>query len=300
MSLLAYIIMWINVPLNAAGKFLLAPIALLPGWLSNTIIAAITGVILLMVFKHTSNQKAIGRIKDAIKADMLTLKLFKDSFLVTLQAQGRLFKGAFLLLCYSVVPLLVMIVPVSLLLGQMGLWYQAMPLNLGEEAVVTMKLNEDKMKLTPDTEKQGPNIVELDNQKLYWPQVSIGPSAAAEVIVGPVRSFSTKEICWKIKARENGYHHIVFHVDRQKIEKQLAIGDGFMRVSTQRPGWHWADVLLNPAEKPFRPDSLVQSISIDYPERHSWTSGTNWWLIYFFIASMVLALFFKPFLKVKI
>jgi hypothetical protein len=73
-----------------------------------------------------------------------------------------------------------------------------------------------------------------------------------------------------------------------------------MRASTQRPGGHWIDILLNPAEKPFRPDSAVQSIGIDYPERLSWTSGTNWWLIYFFIASMVFALFFNPFLKVKI
>ena len=37
--------------------------------------------------------------------------------------------------------MLVMVVPVILILGQLSLWYQARPLRVGEEAVVTLKLN---------------------------------------------------------------------------------------------------------------------------------------------------------------
>ena len=40
MSALAQIIAWLNVGANAVGKLLLAPMATLPGWLSNTIVAA--------------------------------------------------------------------------------------------------------------------------------------------------------------------------------------------------------------------------------------------------------------------
>ncbi len=266
--------------MNALGRFLLAPIAVLPGWLSNTIISAVTGIILLIIFKYTSNQRAIGRVRDDIKANMLALKLFKDSISVTLQAQGRVFRGAFLLLFYAVRPMLVMIVPVSLLLAQMGLWYQYRPLLPGEEAVVTVKLN--------------------DNIETPWPIVSIEPTPAAEVTIGPVRVFSKHGIHWKIKAIENGSHGLIFHVDGEQFDKELAVGDGFMRVSAERPGWHWADILLHPCEKPFDPDSAVRSISIDYPRRLSRTSGTDWWLIYFFVASLVFALIFKPFLKVRI
>jgi len=39
--------------------------------------------------------------------------------------------------------MLVMIVPISLLLAQMGLWYQSRPLSPGEETVVTVKLNDN-------------------------------------------------------------------------------------------------------------------------------------------------------------
>ncbi|MBN2183424.1 MAG: hypothetical protein JW715_16050 [Sedimentisphaerales bacterium] len=280
MIFFARIISLINTLTNSFGKLVLAPVESLPGWLSNTIISAIAGVLLLIVFKYTSNQQAIGKIRDDIKANMLALKLFKDSISVTLLAEVRVFKGAFLLLLYSIVPMLVMIIPVSLLIAQMSLWYQLRPLRQGETAVVTAKLN--------------------GNIEENWPTINIEPTSAIEVTVGPVRIFSKREICWEIKALENGKHNITFDIAQDKIEKELAIGDSYMRVSAIRPALNWVDILMHPAEKPFGSDSVVQSVSIDYPERRSKTSGTDWWLIYFFIASMVFAFLSKPFLKVRI
>ena len=280
MVFVAQIISWLNVLTNALGRFFLAPIAVLPGWLSNTIISVLTGVCLLVIFKYTSNQRAIGRIRDEIKASLLTLKLFKDSISVTLHAEVCVFKGALLLFVHAIPPMLVMILPVSLLLAQMSLWYQSRPLLPGEVAVMTVKLN--------------------DNVKENWPTVNIEPTSAAKVTVGPVRILSRRQICWEIKALENGKHHITLVVNRDQIEKELAIGAGFMRVSSSRPASNWAGILMNPAEKPFAPDSIVQSVTIDYPERLSKTSGADWWLIYFFAASMLFALILRPLVKVRI
>ncbi len=162
---------------NVLAKFLFAPIAVLPGWLSITVISAVVGVLLLVIFKYTSNQAAIGRVRSNIKADMLTLKLFKDSLVVTLSAQGRVFKGAFLLLFHAIVPMLVMIIPVSLVLAQMGSWYQFRPLQIGEHALVTLALNDN-----PDSD---------------WPNVSIQTSSTVVVETGPVRVFSKGEINWE-------------------------------------------------------------------------------------------------------
>ena len=279
-NLITHIITWLNIPVNAIAKFLLTPVGYLPGWLSNTIISAITGVILLIIFKHTSNQSAIGKIRDDIKAHMLALKLFRDSFITTIQAQGQVFRGAILLLLQSIRPMLVMIIPVSLILIQLSLWYQYRPLKVGEETTITMKLK--------------------SNTENPWPTVNIISSPAAQITMGPIRVFSKRQIYWKIKARQKGYHQITFNINQQQIDKELVIGDGFMRLSSKRPSWQLTDVLKHPKEKPFTPESLVQSISIDYPTRSSLTSGTNSWLIYFFIASIVSALIFKPFFKVKI
>jgi hypothetical protein len=242
-------------------------------------------VFLLVIFKHTSNQRAIGNILDDIKAHMLALKLFKDSISVTLHAEARVFKGALLLLFHAIIPMLLMIIPISLLLAQMSLWYQSRPLLPEEIAVMTVKLMTVKLN---------------GNVRGRWPTVNVEPTPAAEVTTGPVRVFSRREICWEIKALENGNHCITLHVNGHQIEKKLVIGDGFMRVSSMRPAWNWADILMHPAEEPFAPNSIVQSVTIDYPDRLSRTSGTDWWLIYFFIASMVFAFISRPFLKVRI
>ena len=279
-SFLAQLLIWCNVPMNGLGRILQGVIGTLPGYVSNTIISAITGILLLIIYKYTSNQRAIGRVRNEIKANLLSLKLFKDSIIVTLQAQGRLFRGAFLLLLHSLIPMLIMIVPVILLLAQMGMWYQSRPLHIGEETVVTVKVN-------GDIKKQKPGLV-------------LQSTPAVEATVGPVRIFTRREICWKIKAKENGYHQLIFSDGEQKFTKNLVIGDGYMRINPERPNRLWSKILLNPDEEPFGPESTVQSISIIFPERESYTSGSDWWLVYFFVASMVFAFLFKPLLKVKI
>ena len=280
MGFVVQLMTWVNAVTNAVGGFFLAPVASMPGWLSITVISAILGVFLLVIFKYTSNQKAIGRIRDDIKANLLAVKLFKDSFSVTFRSQGRVFYASFKLLFYSIVPMLVMIVPVCLILAQMGLWYQASPLQSGDEPVVV------KLK--------------LNDHLNTFPQVTLESLSAIQTVVGPVRVFDKKEIFWKIKPVEEGNHNLNFHIGDRWYEKQLAVGEGFMRLSPKRPGANFADILLYPLEKPFASDSPIHSITIHYPERNSRIYGTDWWIVYFFVASMVFAFLFKPLLKVRI
>jgi hypothetical protein len=277
---LAQIAAWLSAASNALGRFVFAPVGVLPGWLSATVVAGVTGVLLLAVFKYTSDQRAIQRVRNDINAHLLALKLFKDSARVSLRAQGRILDGAFWLFVLAVVPMLVMAVPVTLLLSQLALWYQARPLQVGEDTVITLKLNGDAGSA--------------------WPAVSLQPTDTIEVTVGPVRVRSKREVCWNVKARERGSHRLVFQVGDQPSSKELAIGDGLMRVSKARPGWDWSAILLNPAEQPFRPGHPVRSIEIDYPHRSSWTSGTDAWVIYWFVVSMVAALCFRRALHVAV
>lgn len=278
-NLLVQLIVWLNAVADALGRIVLAPIGALPGWLSATIVSAVTGVLLLIVFKYTSNQHAIKRARDDINAHLLALKLFKDSTSVSLRAQGRILLGAVRLFVLAIVPMLVMAVPVSLLLGQLALWYQFRPLEINEEAVVTLKLNGAGTTL---------------------PTVRLEPGSAAEVVIGPVRVPSKREVCWKIRPRVNGVHQLAFAVGHSMAEKELAVSPGLLRVSKLRPGWDWSDVLMHPQEEPFPPTSEVHSIDIDYPGRSSWTSGADNWVIYWFVVSMVAALCFRRALNVNV
>jgi hypothetical protein len=95
MDFLVSLIAGINGATNAVGGLLLAPVAAVPGWLSITLISAVLGVLLLLIFKYTSNQRAIGRVRDDIKANLLAVKLFKDSLSVTFRSQARVFGASF-------------------------------------------------------------------------------------------------------------------------------------------------------------------------------------------------------------
>jgi hypothetical protein len=277
---LALVAAWLSAAASFLGRFALGWIGVVPGWLSATAVAAVTGVLMLAAFKFTSNQHAIKRVRNDIDANVLALKLFKDSARVALKAQRRILSGALDLFILAVVPMLVMAVPMTLLLGQLALWYEARPLEVGEDAVITLKLNQ--------------------KQAASWPAVSLRPTEAVEVIAGPVRVRKNREVCWNVKARQSGGHQLSFQVGEQSFAKELAIGDGFMRVSTERPGWDWSRILLNPWEPPFRPGEPVHSIAVDFPTRSSWTSGSGYWVIYWFAVSMIAALCFKGVLKVNV
>jgi hypothetical protein len=133
-----------------------------------------------------------------------------------------------------------------------------------------------------------------------FPEVRLEPTEVAEVTVGPVRVRSQREVCWNIVARANGYHRLRFTVDGTTIDKELAVGDGFMRVSARRPAWDWSETLVHPAETPFAVAGPVRSIDVSYPARTSWTTGRDRWVIYWFAVSMIAAFAFRRVLGVNV
>lgn len=278
--MLTQLVVWLNALAGGIAGVALAPVAWLPGWLSATAIAVATGIAMLYVFKHTSNQSAIQRTRNRIRANLLALSLFKDDLRVGLRCQGELLAGAVRLLTLSFVPMLVMLAPMCLLLGQLSLWYQARPLAVGEEAVVTL------------------HLANRDEQPI--PEVRLQEAPGIALGAGPVRVPGKHLICWNIVAQEPGIHHLTFGVGEQTVTKQLAVGDGFLPTSLKRPGWNLTEVLLHPHETPFPAESPVQSIEVDFPERLSWTSGSHSWLAYWFLVSMAAGFAARPLLNVKI
>ncbi len=270
----------LNIVMNALAGFLLVPVGVLPGWLSITVISAVLGVLLLLIFKYTSNQTAIGHVRDDINANLIAAWLFKDSLAVTIRSQLKMFISSFKLFYYAMIPMLVMILPVTLILAQMGLWYQARPLNLSDEPVV-VKLR-------------------LNDSINDFPPVRLELSDVFKKTAGPVKIINKKEVFWKLKPLKNGRHELVFDVDGKKFVKQFVVGDGLIKVSLIRSGRSFESLLLHPLEKPFTKDDPVFSIAVEYPDRDSKVCGTDWWIFYFFICSMVFAFAFKPFFNVRI
>jgi uncharacterized membrane protein (DUF106 family) len=278
--MLTKLIILLNALASSIAGVLLAPVAWLPGWLSLSLIAAVTGVLMLLVFKYTSNQRAIKSTRNQIKANILALSLYRDSVAVSLRAQGRILSSAVRLMFHSLVPMFVMTVPTVLLLGQLAVWYQVRPLKTGEEAVVTVQL--------------------IGNDATAFNELKLVDSSAIRSDVGPVRVPSKQIVCWNVIAAEAGNHTLTFEAAGKQFTKNVVVGNGYLRTSIQRPAQEWSELLLHPWESPFPEESVVQSIEITYPERSSWTSGTTTWLPFWFVISMVAAFAAKPFLNVNI
>jgi hypothetical protein len=279
-ALLSELTVALNAFANACASIVLAPVPLLPEWVSATVIAAVSGMLMLLMFKYTSRQAALKRVRQDINANLLALSLFRDSVSVSLRCQGRVLLAAGRLLLLSFVPVCVMCVPTCLLLSQLALWYQARPLHAAEEAVVTVHVRTE-----PGCE---------------MPDMLLAPGSAVELAAGPVCVPAEQFICWRIRAVQSGHKQLTFISGGREFEKQLAVGEGLMRVSPRRPSWNWTDMAGNPGERAFPPDSLVQAIDVAYPERDSWTAGTRTWIWYWFAASMVFGCLLRPVFKVNL
>ena len=279
MAFLARLISWLNAVGNALFGLLDKPMAALPAWLSLTIISAVLGALMLLLFKYTSNQTAIGRVRDTIKFHLLAMKLFKDNPKVILKTPWQIIAQAFLLLFHAIRPMLIMALPFALIMGQMGLWYQFRPMAVGEQTLVTVQL--------------------ADSDANPMPQVTLAPSPIHEVLVGPVRVPSKHQVFWQIQAAESGHHILAFQVADQQVQKQLAVGDDLMPVSADRPGLDVMDLILHPAEKPFDESSPVQSISIGYPGRFSELFGAGLWVWGVLVIAIAAGFACKPFFNVK-
>ena len=269
----------LNGIMTALFDAIYAALNALPHWMSLTLLSGVVGIVALVVVKHTSNQAAIGRIKDEIKANLLSIKLFKDELRVMFSAQRRVIWAALRLQYHMLIPVLVMFVPFVLTAAQMGLCYQWRPLEVGEEVVLTAALSED---------------AERSSFNLRIPEHE-GFTAHDRV-----RAISDCSVSWHIRAETEGIHTIEITNGHETFTKVLTVGRKGDRVCPVRPGSGFLDNLLYPAEKPFASSSLVRSIRlVPYPEHDGWYAAADWWLVWFLVVSIALALVFKPILKVR-
>ncbi len=276
--LLSPVLSALNPLCTTAADGVYAVLGLLPAWLSLTILSFITGLGSLVVFRVASNQTAIARALDDIKANLLALKLYKDELRVTFLSQIRMAGAVFRLQRYMLTPVVVMLPPMMLVLGQMGLRHQWRPLLPGERTLI-------KMTLAQDVERDSP------------PTVTLEPGPGVIIEVGPVPGDGS--LVWRVRAGEPGRHTLRFRAGKEVMEKEFVVGTGFERVSASRIGSHWTQQLLHPAERRLATTAAASAIEIQYPSVDSWIRGADWWLLTFFVVSMATAMGLKSLFGVR-
>jgi hypothetical protein len=233
-------------------------------------VSVVTGVVMLLIFGKTSNQRKIAETKDRLKAYIMEMWIFRNDTRVMLSSIGHVVAANLSYLRHSLRPIVFLIVPVLIIMVQLGIRYQHQPLDPGEETVITVTMRE--------------GVVPTETRVELVGVPGVRPSSPA------LRIDSTREISWKIQPRFTGEHEVSIVVGEDDVEtKTVAVGPtrAIGALSAVRPPANTWRAFLYPSEPPVPSDSPVESISVRYPRRDLSLFGLHVnWLLAFFVVSV--------------
>jgi uncharacterized membrane protein (DUF106 family) len=270
---------------SAFGKIfdvLFLPFRSLSPWVAMILVSILTGLLMLFVFKWTSNQKGIQKVKNKIKAHLLELRLYKDNLSLSLRAQGNILRCNLRYIGYSAKPMLVMIIPLVLILIQLNFWFGYESLSPNEPSILKIKLKE--------------------NQNPLETPVEIEPSSALVMDDFPLRIEETHEIDWRFYAKEAGVYQLSMTIDGKTVTKKISVAQkALSKISPIKPGKGFFKQAMYPTESPFDGNLPVQEIEVGYPTKNMSLFGWGiHWLIAYFILSIIFGFAFKGIFNVEI
>ncbi|MCJ7582160.1 MAG: hypothetical protein MUP98_16730 [Candidatus Aminicenantes bacterium] len=274
--------MWIiNTIIGKIFDIIFLPFKNMSPWIGMIVVSLLTGLLMLFIYKLTSNQEGIKKIKNKIKAHLLEIRLFKDSLSVSFRAQGSILMANFKYIGYALKPLLVMILPILLILIQLDFRFGYNSLDPEQNTILRVQLGEG---------------VPLMNT-----QIDIKTGSGIVLETPPLRIEDSNEINWRIRAEEMGVHEITITVDGQEYTKSISIGQNKLnRISPLRTRKNFFREFLNPNESPLPKNSPIKAIEISYPSRKMNLFGWKiHWLIAYFFLSIIIGFSLKGFFKVE-
>jgi hypothetical protein len=242
-------------------------------------ISIVIGLLMVIVFRYTSDQKAIGRAKDRLKANLLAVRLFQDQLPVVMRAYGRILRGTGSYLKLAFTPFLIAILPITFLIVQLDRYFGWMPLLPAQTFLVEARV-EDPV-VASEVELQLP------------PELS---SSAPTVHIP-----SDKEVVWRVVAQREGKYDIHIAAAGQTASKQVVVSPGLARVSPIRLQGKFWERIFSSGESSLAENSPVQSIAITYPPRIINFAWMEWnWIVLFFVVSLIAGFIFKSVLGIQV
>lgn len=270
-----------NRALSALCDAVLYPFETLPPLVGLAVLSALTGLLMLVIFRYTSNQEAIRGAKDRVKAHVLEMRLFGDDLYLLTGALKRILRADLAYVKCSLIPMAIMIVPVILILVQANLRYGYRPLLPGERAVVSVKLR-------PDAPREA---------------VLLALSAPGGIVVetAPLHMEWDGEVDWRIRAERPGRYALGIEGAGFSVRKSVVVSDRVVAASAMRVGSRFLDAVLNPGERPLSRNTPIKTITIQYPRRSISIFGWHvHWIVIFFVLSIAFAYALKVPLRIEV
>lgn len=248
-------------------------------------ISIVIGLLMVIVFRCTSDQKAIGRAKDQLKAHLLAVRLFQDQLPVVMRAYGRILRGTGSYLRLAFTPFLIAILPITLLIVQLDRYFGWLPLRPTQTFLVEARVDD-------------PNA--FSDAALQLPP-ELASSAPAVHIAKDKDKEKDKEVVWRVVAEREGKYEIQIAAAGQSISKQVVVAPGLARISPVRLKDNFWERIFTSGEPALADNSPIQSITVSYPPRIIGFAWMEWnWIVLFFVVSLLAGFIFKTVLGIQV
>lgn len=290
----------VNAVLRGLFDVLLAPFRGLPALVGLTLLALVTGVAILLVYKVASDQKGLEAVKRKIHASLFEIRLFNDDFRHIVRAQLDILRHNLTYLRLSFVPFLFLLPPLFLMLAQLQFHYGYAPLAPGARTLLEVELAEG---WEEEWEAMG-----LELHASGKPRLELEAPPGVEVETAPVWVPSERTLTWRLQVTERGDHELTLAAGGERWTKSLRTDGRWVRRSPLRPDRSFVDQLLFPAEPPLPAAGPLHQIRLELPPAEIDVFGWTWrewagvpaWMLLYFLLSVVFAFALRKPLGVEI
>jgi hypothetical protein len=259
----------------------LFPFKALPPIVGLLVLSIVLGIVFLLLFKYTSPQKTIKKIKNRIKAGLYEVRLYKDDLGIIFRANKSLMVNNGLYISCCIIPLAPMIILILPVLVQLDSRYGHSPLQKGETTIVKVVLSES---------------VDFNASK-----VDLDVPKGLKIEAGPVRIPTRNEYAYRLRVEEDGHYDLNITVDGETYAKSIDAQEGLDTVSPLRMkatlGSFWF-----PAEKAWPVNAPLERVEVTHARKEmiGMPGDIYPWLIIFCVVAIAAGFAMKGVFKVNI
>lgn len=232
------------------------------------VISLLAGVVMIFLFKATSNQDKIKASRDLFKARILEMRLYQDDLLLIFKALGGALWSNVVYLRVSLPAIVVLLSFVVFVFIQLDQRFGVAPLSPGESTLLSVKLKDGA----------DPMVVPM----------TLETDAGLSVDAKPVRVPSRGEIHWRLRNVSQGEHTITLTGYDKRYSFDVVAEANTDVIGRERVANSMTDALIHLGLPKLPLDAPFESVHLNYPSTdYSFFGWRTHWIVIFIIWSFI-------------
>lgn len=271
----------INYVITRIFDIILYPFSFINEFWGILFLSILMAFVVLWIYKWVSSPRLIRTSKDQIKANILAIRLYKDSGTIIMVSFFKSLVYTFKYFILNFGPVILIIPILFPAFVQMDVRYGLRPFEVGEEIVIKAAFNRNPNDLD----------IKLQDNENYKPKMNpVFINAYKDVD----RKKPIKEVNWKMEATREGTTTIKINVLDKTFEKELIIGASRRALTNKKMKASNLEHFIYPAEGLLGGNNEMKHIYIKYPGKNvSFLGISTHWLVWNLILVVIIVLALK-------